>query len=305
MRPPEPTGAVLAWAARQVGEKATAVVVKGLREGGNPWLLRIRHDGHVSEAVLKITAPNDPGGFATEIAALGVARDRHVGAPTILGFDTGADGTAAVVETVVPGSSTIPVEPTPQRLRALGAAAAALHAVAAVPSPDLPVRTRPIPASDFARQRRLGRGPTTPLLQAADAHVSRLPIPAGRQVLVHGDLWQGNTLWDGDTLTGIVDWDMAGVGHNGIDLSSLRLDAALMFGGDAAEQVLAGWEDATGEPARDVAFWDAVTALNMPGDIAVFAPAIHDQGRRDLTATTLNGRRDAFLRRALARLPQP
>ncbi|BCJ68343.1 phosphotransferase family protein [Polymorphospora rubra] len=307
MSRPEPTAAMLAWATRQLAEQATVAVVKGLREGGNPWLLRIRHDGRTSEAVLKVADRDDPAGFATEIAALRVAEEHRVGAPTILGSDSGESGTGTrtVLETVVPGSSTIPVEPTPRRLRALGAAAAALYDVPAVPSPDLPVRTRPIPASDFARQRRLGRDHTTPLLQSADAHVNRLPIPTGRQVLVHGDLWQGNMLWAGDTLTGIVDWDMAGVGHNGIDLCSLRLDAALMFGRGAAEQVLAGWERATGESARDVAFWDAITALNMPGDLAVFAPAIHDQGRRDLTADTLNRRRDAFLRRALDRLPEP
>ncbi|MEV0328380.1 aminoglycoside phosphotransferase family protein [Micromonospora echinospora] len=307
MRHPEPSGAALAWAARQVGENAEAVVVSGLREGGNPWLLRIQHGGRTSEAVLKAAEPDDPTGFATEIAALTVARDHRVPAPTILGLDGGANGTGSrfVLETTVPGRSTIPVEPTTERLRALGAAAATLYAVAAVPSPDLPVRTRPIPARDFARQRRLGTDRTTPLLRAADARLRRLPTPTGRQVLVHGDLWQGNMLWDGDTLTGIVDWDMAGVGHNGIDLCSLRLDAALMFGGDAADQVLAGWERATGDPARDLAFWDATTALNMPGDMAMFAPAVHDQGRRDLTPATLNERRDVFLRHALGRLRQP
>lgn len=82
---------------------------------------------------------------------------------------------------------------------------------------------------------------------------------------MHGDLWQGNLMWDGDALTGLLDWDMAGVGHYGVDLCSLRLDAALMFGPEAAAPVLAGWERATGGPAQDVAYWDAVAALNQPG----------------------------------------
>ncbi|SCL17658.1 Predicted kinase, aminoglycoside phosphotransferase (APT) family [Micromonospora pallida] len=308
MKQLEPTGAMLAWAARQVAESATAVVINGLREGGNPWLLWIQHDGRTSEAVLKVADPNNVAGFASEVAALRVAEKHHIPAPVILGLDTRTSETSTststriVLETVVPGHSTIPVEPTPARLRALGAAAAALYAVAVAPSPDLPIRTRPIPASDFIRQRRLGTDHTTSLLQTADARLSRLPVPTGRLVFVHGDLWQGNMLWDGDTLAGIVDWDMAGVGHHGIDLSSLRLDAALMFGCEAAEAVLAGWERTTGKLAPDLAFWDATAALNMPGDLAVFVPAIHDQGRRDLTASTLNERRDTFLGRALDRL---
>ncbi|WP_143740363.1 hypothetical protein [Micromonospora echinospora] len=36
MRHLEPSGAALAWAARQVDENARAVVVSGLRDGGNP-----------------------------------------------------------------------------------------------------------------------------------------------------------------------------------------------------------------------------------------------------------------------------
>lgn len=88
----------------------------------------------------------------------------------------------------------------------------------------------------------------------------------------------------------------------GIDLSSLRLDAALTFGQGAAGPVLEGWEERSGGEAADLAYWDAVAALNMPGDMAGFMPVIHDQGRPDLTANELNTRRDAFLRAALDRL---
>jgi aminoglycoside phosphotransferase (APT) family kinase protein len=300
----KPAETALAWAAGIIGHGATAVAAKGLREGNNPWLLRIEYEGRTIEAVLKTADPGDPGGFATEIAALRLADERRIPAPRILGLDaTGSTaGTQAVLETVVHGRSAIPLEPTPERLRAMGAAAAALHAIAAEPSPELPVRTGPIPASDFARERRLGTNHTTPLLAAADEQIRGLPVPAGRTGFVHGDLWQGNMMWDGDTLCGLLDWDMAGVGQYGVDLCSLRLDASLMFGQHAAEPVLAGWEEASGEPAENLAYWDAVAALNQPGDMAVFTPVIHDQARHDLTAAILTERRDAFLQTALDRL---
>ncbi|MEO3756283.1 aminoglycoside phosphotransferase family protein [Streptomyces sp. B6B3] len=299
-----PTDAALAWAVESVGGDGTVVAVRGLREGSNPWLLRIDHDGGTVEAVLKTAHTEDPGGLATEIAALRLAEERGIPAPRIIAVDVEGDsaGTRAILETVVPGRSTIPVEPTAERLHALGAAVAALCAVPAQPSPALPLRIRPISASDFARARRRGTDHTTPLLDAADQEIRRLPVPGGRTVLVHGDIWQGNLMWEGDAFSGMLDWDMAGVGHPGVDLCALRLDAALTYGRDAAEPVLAGWERATGERAEDLAYWDAVAALNQPGDMAVFAPVMHDQGRDDLTAGTLNERRDAFLRAALDRL---
>jgi Ser/Thr protein kinase RdoA (MazF antagonist) len=121
-------------------------------------------------------------------------------------------------------------------------------------------------------------------------------------VFVHGDLWQGNTLWEGDTLTGVVDWDCAGSGAAGIDLGSLRCDAWMAAGPQAAAAVLAGYEEAAGRPADDVAYWDVAAALCTPPTIGWFTDAIRDQGRTDLDQPTLLARRDAFLRDALHRL---
>jgi aminoglycoside phosphotransferase (APT) family kinase protein len=119
---------------------------------------------------------------------------------------------------------------------------------------------------------------------------------------VHGDLWQGNALWDGDTLTGLVDWDCAGVGPAGVDLGSLRCDAAICYGPEAAEHVLHGYAEAAGLPATDVAYWDVVAALCTPPDMSWFVGALHGQGRTDLTRTQVIDRRDAFLEAALATL---
>jgi aminoglycoside phosphotransferase (APT) family kinase protein len=273
-----------------------------LREGGNPWRLSFDYRGIDAEAVLKTSSRSE--GFTTELAALRLA-DRHgLPAPRILAVDeTGATaGTFAVLETVVSGHSRIPAMGPPERLAAMGKVAATIHNTPMAATPELPLRTRPISATDFAAMRREGTDPTTPLLDAAQAFVGGLTGPAGETVFVHGDLWQGNIMWVGDAITGLLDWDMAGVGHPGVDLSSLRLDAALMFGLDAADPVRAAWEDASGRPAGDLPYWDAVAALNQPGDMAVFAPVMHDQGRTDLSGRLLNERRDAFLRSALAAL---
>ena len=118
-------------------------------------------------------------------------------------------------------------------------------------------------------------------------------------MLVHGDLWQGNTLWSGERCVGLVDWDAAGVGHPGIDLGTLRLDAAILFGLPAAAEVLEGWRQATGQAADAMAYWDLVAALTTPTDLAQWLPVAHDHGRADLDAAILNSRRDAFLHSAL------
>jgi hypothetical protein len=82
-----------------------------------------------------------------------------------------------------------------------------------------------------------------PLLMRAEEPITNGPVLAS-DVFVHGDLGQGNALWIGDVLVGLVDWDCVGAGPAAVDLGSLR--CRICFGIDAAEDVHRGWEDAAG-----------------------------------------------------------
>jgi aminoglycoside phosphotransferase (APT) family kinase protein len=297
---------VLEWAADQVGTDARVVAVEGLRPGAGPWWLRIDRGGTQSQAVLRIGEPHHRQQVATEAAALAFAEEHKLAAPRLLAVDLAgkAAGRPVLLTTVLAGTSTIPATASPGRLQTLGAAAARVHAVAAPPRAGLPLRSRPLEDVDFAAARRASG--STPLLDLAEERVDQTPLPAGVSVFVHGDLWQGNTLWRGEGLVGMVDWDAAGVGHPGIDLGTLRLDAAILFGLPAAAEVLEGWRRQAGQPAEAVAYWDLVAALTTPAEgwewFGQWLAVVHELGRVDLDAATLAGRRDAFLRAALDQL---
>jgi len=149
----------------------------------------------------------------------------------------------------------------------------------------------------------------------AEERVASLPVPDGELVFVHGDLWQGNTIWSGDSCSGMIDWDAAGAGSPGIDLGTLRFDVALFFGSSAlessedssgpgssaADEVPAGWQQAAGRQAEHVAYWDVAAALYTVSDMACCLPGdlVGELGRRDLNAAILGARRDTFLAAAL------
>ncbi len=247
--------------------------------------------------MLKDGRPDQAALFATEAAGLRFAAAADLPVPAVLGYD---GGTRMLLE-CLPGASQVPRDPDGQRLRALGAAAARIHACRLEPADELPQRDRPIADVDFAAMRR--EHGASPLLLDAEqviAHARPAGEPAG---FVHADLWQGNTMWVGNVLSGILDWDCAGAGPAGVDLGSLRCDVAVYFGLEAADLVVAGWEEQAGRPADHVAYWDAVAALSTPPDMAWVAATIADQGRPDLNdGPLLNARRDAFLRQALSRV---
>lgn len=293
-----PDALVLDWASAVLDTEVT--VLRGLRHGGSPWLLRAGD----REVVLRVARAERATETATEVAAMTcVARVTGASLPVaeLLGYDLAErTGYGLVLTGCVPGTSVIPSEPDPDRLRALGAAAARISLIEVTPAPALPVRSRPIEAEDFAGLRREQGAPD--LLRAAEAAVAATRPDDGRLGLVHGDLWYGNTLWDRGRLTAVLDWDCAGVGPAGLDLGSLRCDAAWCHGIDAAGHVLRGWEAEAGRPASDVAYWDAVAALASPPDMGWFPVSMALQGRPDLTREVMLERRDAFLDAALSRL---
>jgi aminoglycoside phosphotransferase (APT) family kinase protein len=291
---------LLRWAVRAADPEAEVVEVRGLRDGGSPWLLRLQRGGRTRGVVLRVgDGEEGTAGLGTEVAALTLAAEHGLPAPRLLAADLAGDPPAVLVEQVA-GSSVIPPQRPPARLRTLGRTAAALHAVALAATAALPRRDRPIAVEDFAALRR--RQPARPLLQEAEERLAALPPPEQAEVFVHGDLWQGNALWAGDTLAALIDWDCAGAGPPGVDVGSLRCDAAICFGVEAAEDIRDGWEEAAGRPLAGLPRWDAVAALSTPPDMGWFPGAIAGQGRPDLTRELLVRRRDAFLRAALDRL---
>jgi aminoglycoside phosphotransferase (APT) family kinase protein len=299
----KPTPAALAWAVTAMAPGGRIVSVRGLREGGAPWLLRVEANGDVVDAVLRTGGrPDDPDAarFATtEVAALRCA-DRHgLLAPRLIAHDPDGSsaGEIAILMTLLPGRSRIPPDTSRDRLLALGAGVAALAGIDLTPSADLPARERSLDQFDFAADR--AGTAAADLLDDAEAAVAATSMPVGRTVLVHGDLWQGNTMWVDTTMTGIIDWDSAGAGAHGIDLGGIRADAAIMFGVRAAADVLEGWQRRVGGSADDMPYWDLMAALSMPADLAQWITPIHDQGRTDLTPATMNARRDEFVRAAL------
>jgi aminoglycoside phosphotransferase (APT) family kinase protein len=288
-------GGVLSWASAILGAEVT--VLRGLRDGGSPWLLRAGDQ----QVVLRVARAQWVTETATEVAAM--ARAARVAGDVLpvaelLGYDLAErTGYGLVLTSRVPGTSVIQREPDPARLRSLGAAAARISSVVTAAVPELPVRSRPIEAEDFAGMRR-DQG-TSNLVRAAEEAIATIQ-PEDRQTgLVHGDLWHGNTLWHDGKLTAVLDWDCAGVGPAGIDLGSLRCDAAWCHGLDAAAHILDGWQAEAGRPASDIAYWDAVAALASPPDMGRFPLSMALQGRPDLTREVLLERRDDFLAAAL------
>lgn len=265
---------------------------------------RLRIDGPAARAtdlVLKVPVRGwiAAAWVVTNARALQLAATHGLAAPRLIASDLDgkASGTVTTLETFLSGSADLLPTASVARLREGGAALARVHALSMEPQAYLPNRPRPCAVDDRADERRRGQMPTTPLLQEADDRVRSHGLPAARSMFVHGDVWAGNMLWEGDRCVALIDWKTAGVGDPGVDLGSLRMQMALQYGQAAPVHVLEGWQREAGRVATAVPYWDAVAALNTPTVMHGWPGFADDSSPLDAAAVT--ERRDAFLRTAL------
>ncbi len=59
----------------------------------------------------------------------------------------------------------------------------------------------------------------------------RFPHPANPSVLLHGDFWPGNLLWQAGRLVGVIDWEDAALGDPLADVANTRLELLWALGG--------------------------------------------------------------------------
>jgi hypothetical protein len=267
-----------------------------------PWRIELGDVDPPRRAVLGLGEPGSTG-LATEVAALDLCTAHGIPAPRVLAADeTGAEaGRPVLVQSWITGDSRVPGSDEPSRGRDLGRAAAAIHAVDLSPTALLPARASSLATVPF--ETLPVPEPCAALLAEVREVVGSLPPLEGTPGFVHGDLWQGNTLWDDGEHVGTLDWDYAGVGHPVVDIGSLRWDLAVL-GGGGHDEVVSGWEEASGRQLapEDVARADLVAVLASPPDLALWLPNFHAQGRADLTLDVVTTRRTTFARSALAAL---
>ncbi len=139
----------------------------------------------------------------------------------------------------------------PAARRALADVASALHALDPAVVAHLPTRTTAQAVANIDRQ-----GPL------ADSIDDVALAPNEDLVIVHGDLHGGNAMWDGATITALLDWADPGIANRWSDIAYLWMDTALVWGVDAADDLVQAYEAAAGV-MRSPDTWHAWCAVAL------------------------------------------
>jgi aminoglycoside phosphotransferase (APT) family kinase protein len=94
-------------------------------------------------------------------------------------------------------------------------------------------------------------------IDGARADLSFLPRQeAERPVLLHGDFWPGNVLWQDGRLIAVIDWDDAAIGDPLADLGTTRLELLWALGSEAMDRFTCHYRAVTTVDLADLPHWD-------------------------------------------------
>src|SRR2546426_6563814 len=169
--------------------------------------------------------------------------------PVLLDAEGTLVGLPCLVMTQLPGAPLARPVNEGRWIDELAAALAAIHSVQATGLPvDYP--RAPDPAAVVEARLEKSTPKTHEALWRDTAAALRSAAPRVRSngaVLTHHDFWFGNTLWTGEHLTGIVDWDEARIDDPAFDVAYARADVHFVLGRDAAARLRDRYEARRGE----------------------------------------------------------
>ncbi len=121
-------------------------------------------------------------------------------------------------------------------------------------------------------------------------------------VLVHGDFWPGNLLWNEGKLVGVIDWEEAEQGDPMLDLAISRLDILWLYGLNAMHDFTLHYQAKTAFDCTALPYWELYAALRPASRLADWASAYPDLGREDITEEVLREGHRLFITQAFAKL---
>lgn len=273
-----PDLAALRAAAEHAGPRASVEVTRPIAGGSHActWLLRTSNPP--LEVVLREFPPGDPAG-ADEARVLPILDGLGGLAPRLIANGTGDEGSWVLISRL-PGQANI--KPTdPHRFATeLGRTLARLHR-----TPSCHISALDNVHDRFGGSLRRLSGPAAEQIIAAWDHILTSP-----SVLTHYDFQSGNVVWEGDTLSGVVDWAGAVLGPPGFDIGWARFDLFLLYDEHLADVFLNAYNNAADVPLQDPTLWDLWTIARSHVGVEDWVPNYRDLGRLDLTAAELRRR---------------
>ncbi len=288
-----------AWAAQALGLSAESLTLHPMAgaTSSSVYAVRGKDPEGAPELVLRLFTngpwlAEEPDLARHEAAALEEIAQTDIMAPKLVAWDETGEvcGVPAVLMTRVPGRVLLRPVDLDAWLWQLAAAILPVHRHNAT---DLPWERKLYNVLDT-----LEPPPWSPLprlwLRALN-YLRRTSPPQEGWVLIHRDYCPTNVLWQGEAVSGIIDWVNACRGPIGIDIARCRANLVVLHGLAAADRFLQAYQSMAGSGWRYDPYWELANLADMLPDPDAVRKGWHPHGVRDISAPLARLRVDAYL----------
>jgi len=256
--------------------------------------LEVERDGQVSKWVVRLHGERDRSGnpdiARDEFRLLEVVRSYGVAGPAPVYVDTSCElfPTPVVVIEFIDGETLFDVPDTEGYVVQMAEQLAVIHSVADSPEISfLPRRDKGYGARPAIIDDSLNEG------RIRDALESIVSVTqANNSVLLHGDYWPGNLLWNNDTLAAVIDWEDAGIGEPLVDLGNTRLEVLFAYGAEAMRTFTDHYLSLTRIDTTNLPYWDLCAALRLCSEMDTW-------GLDETTLARMKAQHAVFVEQAL------
>jgi len=289
-----PSAEALAWVERGLGARVvgfrrmTGGIVAAVHQ------LTIEYASGRRDVIVLRQYEHHNAAVEREAGTLSQVADAGLPAPRLLAAcATGAEagGRPTILMTRLPGRADLAPADLDRWLGQMADVAVRIHnATVAAPEYDRWIDTQQLTVPATAARPQLWRAMASALMTSE---------PAYRPCFIHRDFQHFNLLWSRGELTGVVDWGDAGSGPPDIDTGHCRLNLAVLFGAEWAEQFRIAYEARAGR--RVDPWWDLYALASYNDSWPEFIP-IQVNGRAPVDTAGMTGRVEELIDATLRRL---
>ena len=98
-----------------------------------------------------------------------------------------------------------------------------------------------------------------------------------KPVVLHGDYWPGNTLWQDGCLAAVIDWEDTRRGDPLFDVSNARFEILMLFGPGIMDTFTRHYESLNPVDFGCLPWWDLYTALRVVNKLGFLATEERDE----------------------------
>jgi aminoglycoside phosphotransferase (APT) family kinase protein len=236
------------------------------------------------------------GLLTREAQVLGQLAGTDIPAAELVGVDAEARycDQPSLLMTLLPGAVHVEEGGAAERAVLLAEQLAAIHRVQV---DERPREYQPWTAPDRVR---LPSATSRPEVWTAAVDELRREAPEYEGAFLHRDFHPGNVLFDGDQVSGVVDWVETSWGPADLDVAHCSTTLALLHGPEAGSAFSTLYAAAGGRELADHRYWRLLDALAFAPDAEKVAVPWRELGRTDLTPDILQERLERYLKLILS-----